>query len=240
MRTSLPARTGRNGRLALPASLLILVVMSCGHPPHDSFGNVDVLVTVPADVLVNAVDFRISGPDSELVSGQIHSRSPQEEFETLVTHVPVGNEQTIDVTAKSIDGLDVCTGTSSLEVRKGATTRVHVALDCHGVHDGVVHIVVGVACPQSHLASYAISPLSVSVGGMIDVAAVDQDADAGALRYAWTATTGTFSDPNANATTYRCVAPGQFAITLVVVAGSCQETYSTNVTCSAPDAAGTD
>jgi hypothetical protein len=226
MKTSTLARVGLTVALALGA-------VGCGHPPHTAFGNVELLATVPSDVLVDTLDFRISDDHSDqdggstLVSGRIHTRHPQEEFAQLITHVPAGEAERIDVDSKSTDGQRVCTGSVPLIVKKGMTTRVHVALTCRGVNDGIVHITVGVvSCPQTPFVSYTISPLSASVGASIDVAAIDQDADAGVLSYSWTATTGTFADPSAAATTYRCASAGPVTMTLVVMSNGCEETHT--------------
>jgi hypothetical protein len=234
MKTSALARVGLISGVVATASLAA-GFLGCGHPPPANPGNVDVIATVPVDVQVDALDFRILGPNSTLVAGHIHTPRPQEEFEQLVRQVPAGPDETIDITAKALDGQHTCMGSAHLEVRKGVTTRVHVPLECHGPGDGVVHISVGVACPQTqHLVSYMISPLSASVGGTVDVVAMEEDADAGALRYTWTATTGTFADPAAASTTYRCDSPGPVSMTLIVSAAECEETHTiTEVTCSA-------
>jgi hypothetical protein len=230
--------TSALARMSLIGGLALLVLgEGCGHPPPEGYGNADILATVPSDVMVKVLDFRISAPHGVLASGQIHARHAQNEFEQLVTHVPASDDAHVDVTGKATDGKTNCTGSAPIEVLKGVTTRVHVSVQCRGVNDGMIHISVGLACPPTpQLVSYMISPLSASVGGTVDVAAIDQDTDAGTLAYVWLASTGTFADPSSAATTYQCAAPGPVSMTLVVSTGDCQETHViTDVTCSGLD-----
>jgi hypothetical protein len=142
----------------------------------------------------------------------------------------------VDVTATSADGHEGCTGSAVFDVVKNATTRVRVALICQGLDDGIIHITIGVACPTAHLVSYTVSPLSATVGDTIDVAAVDEDPDAGALQYTWMATTGAFADDSAAATTYLCTNAGPVTMTLVASSDACQEAHAIAATCVAPGA----
>jgi hypothetical protein len=229
MKTSTLPRVGLIGGLTLAAGVTV-GVEGCGRTSGAGFGNIEVLATVPDDVSVDQLSFKISDLGAVVATGHVRAPRPQEEFSDLVKDVPVGDYD-VDVDAPSTDGKLDCEGSASLEVRKGLTTRIHVALACHVVGDGIVQIKIGVVCASTHLVSYAISPLSASVGATIDVAAIDEDPDAGALTYAWSATTGTFADPAAATTTYRCTAAGGIEMTLVATSNGCQETHTIAVTC---------
>ena len=224
---------GKRGAIGATAGLSVLFALGCGHPPPEGVANVDILATVPSGVLVDTVDFRISSPKEVLASGRIHTPKPQNELHELVTHVPITTDERVDLTAKSTDGMTSCAGSAPIEVRKGATTRVHVMMQCHGAGDGMVKIVVGVECAQAQLTSYSVTPLAASVGGTIAVSATAAGVDGGTLKYAWRATSGTFTDPTASATSYRCSAPGPVTITLVVSQPTCDEDYMSSVTCLA-------
>jgi hypothetical protein len=85
-------------------------------------------------------------------------------------------------------------------------------------------------CPA--ITQVVASPLKASVGGDIDVSvtAVDQDGDS--INYLWTGTGGSFADPAARTTTYRCEEGGNQSITITVSdAESCTVTWTAQVAC---------
>jgi hypothetical protein len=206
-------------------------VAGCDHPAHSSFGSVALTVTVPSDVEVQLVEYEITGNGIMPLAGRIKTPHPQQQFARLVTHVPSGTDYPLSVSAKSTDGQKLCAAAATIEVRKQTTTRVHLALPCQGIGDGMVHISVGIACPGVHLVSYTVSPLTASIGGTIAVTAVPGDPDSGALTFAWTASSGTFADPAASHTTFQCATAGPVTITLRTQGDICQENDSLEVTC---------
>jgi hypothetical protein len=228
------ARVGLTAAISLFATVLGAGAGGCNHPgPSSSFGNVALTVTVPYDVQVQVITYEITGNGLMPAIGHIKASHPQQQFAKLITHVPAGEDYLLGVSAKSVDGQEICEGTAQIEVRKRATTRVHIALGCRGASDGMVHIAVGVVCPGVRLVSYTVSPLTASVGGTISVAAAAADVDAGSLTFAWSASSGTYAEPAASNTTYRCTTPGPVTMTLLVHADFCQESNSIMVTCVA-------
>ena len=213
----------------------------CGRPSQRAFGNVDLIVDVPADVELTPLEFEISEGDAPVAAGRIAAPRAARELSQLVTRVPVSDDARVDVTGMSSDGLEGCTGSAPFAVARNATTRVRVTLVCQGVDDGMVHITIGIVCPGAHLVSLTVSPLSASVGETIDVAAVDRDPDAGVLRYAWSATAGTFEAPSSATTTYRCTSPGAVTMSLVVSSDLCEESHTIGgVTCFVASSGGAD
>lgn len=86
------------------------------------------------------------------------------------------------------------------------------------------------ACPV--LTQISVSPMKTSVGYTIDVSAAATDEDGGPLTYSWTGTGGSFADPAAQETTYRCEAAGKQSITVTVSdAEACVTTWTAQVTC---------
>jgi hypothetical protein len=219
---------GRLGLVAVAASALGLVPSACNHAGHVDPTGIDLTVTVPADVKVRELTFQLIG-QGKPIAGRWFSPQPQQ-FERLITHVPPGDDYHLAVTAKSIDGKSSCIREMMVSVQKNAITRVHAALACQG-GDGSILISIGVACTKLQLATYTVSPLAASVGGTITLSATPL-VDAGVLEYLWTAPAGTFEDPEAEQTTYRCEKPGHIRVNLLVVAPDvCQENHDIEIEC---------
>jgi hypothetical protein len=83
-------------------------------------------------------------------------------------------------------------------------------------------------------------PLSVAVGGAIQLAgaATDRDGAPSALSYHWTATAGAIAEPTAATTAFTAGAPGAVTASLTVSDGDCQDQWSfpLTVTEAPPDA----
>jgi hypothetical protein len=88
----------------------------------------------------------------------------------------------------------------------------------------------------------SVNPLTIGPenGGEVPVAATvntgPPDADAGPVSLSWTAPSGSFKDPHALTTTYRCAARGVVTVTFTVTAtaGDCAQSASSIVLCSTP------
>ncbi|TFH28531.1 MAG: calcium-binding protein [Myxococcales bacterium] len=84
-------------------------------------------------------------------------------------------------------------------------------------------------CP--FLTQVVVIPLQANVGDDIDVAAAASGT--GTIDYLWTATAGSFADPTAPVTTYRCEEAGQQDLTITVSDGTglCTDAFTVTVTC---------
>jgi hypothetical protein len=221
-----------------------LAPAGCGHSPPQR-GGVDLIVTVPAGVAVEVLTFALTGEGFGGLAGGIAVSAPQQEFEKLINYVPAGDDDELDVSAKSIDARIICKGSTRVSVRQGTITRVHVGLACNAV-DGNVVVNVTVAnadgtCPGIPQVDYMVSPLTAPVGDAIVVTATTHAADAGALSYDWSAPSGKFANPSSSKTTYRCEAEGFVTLSLRVMASNCVEQQSITVDCLGPAMdAGTD
>jgi hypothetical protein len=222
---------------ALAASALGVLAAACNHAPHSNRSGIDLTVTVPADVKVKELSYAVIGNGIKPLVGQWHTAQPQQQFEKLITNIPPGADYVVQVVAKSIDGKKTCTHQTKASVRKDAITRVHVALTCMG-GDGSIVISVGVGCTEVQLATFTASPLAASVGGTIALMATALEFDAGMLDYEWTATAGSFADPTAPQTTYRCETAGHIKLNLLVVSDICQENHDIEIDCLDPADAG--
>lgn len=75
------------------------------------------------------------------------------------------------------------------------------------------------------------APLVAPIGSLISVEASAYDDDNDQVALTWSATAGSFTDPLAEATSYRCATPGTHTLTLTYDDGRCRQTERTQVTC---------
>ncbi len=193
---------------------------------------------------LDTVSYTITGPASFTQSGSIdvsHSGA----ISALLGPFAAGGPYTITLTGASADGAESCAGSASFSITAGQTARVTVPLTCHQAPrtgsvavNGVVNV-----CPQ--IDALDANPTEVFVGGTVGLAATAHDADHGpsTLTAAWSATSGTFTDPSALATRFTCTQPGAATLTLTVSDGDatagCPATASLTVTCDPRPAAST-
>jgi len=96
-----------------------------------------------------------------------------------------------------------------------------------------------VECPSTvnrcaQLSGAAASPLQVAVGFDIDVTAEAVDDDGQPIEFAWSSVRGSFADPTADATTYRCLEIGDDVVAVQVSDDGfdlCKDSWQTVVTC---------
>jgi len=96
-----------------------------------------------------------------------------------------------------------------------------------------------VECPSTvnrcaELTGAEVSPLQVAVGSDIDVTAEAFDDDGPPIEFRWTSVRGSFADPTADTTTYRCKAIGDDLIAIEVSDDGfdlCKDIWQTVVTC---------
>jgi hypothetical protein len=206
----------------------------CGGEGTPNFGDVMLTITVPGDVLVRSAEYTIEGQGRASLSGTILAGAPVHDVDKLIAHVPVG-DYVATGRAEATDHLSTCQGTAAVKVMKAATARVHVDASCHGA--GHVIVGIGVNCRATALADLLVSPRSARVGESVIARAAGARPEGGALTFAWSAPSGTFSDPSAAQTAFACGAPGPVELTLRVTdSQSCQQTLSALVIClPAPD-----
>ena len=96
---------------------------------------------------------------------------------------------------------------------------------CDPVEETCVH------APVVVLTKAVFIPLQANVGDDINVSATASGT--GTIDYLWTATAGSFADPTAPITTYRCEEAGQQDLMITVSDGTgfCTDAFSVTVTC---------
>ena len=224
-------------------SILLLSVLSfgpsfgCQPPPtfraaEGAVGMVRLALTVAPGVTLNDATYTITAPgfsragsldvgDSATLSGTIGG-------------LPAGDGYAIAVAATLSDGTTTCAGSAPFDVSAGALTPVSLHLLCHepartgGIQvGGTVNI-----CPL--VDALSASPGEVKVGGAIALIGTAHDTDGAPapLRFLWTATGGTFSDPTAASSRFTCAIAGDTTITLTVSDGDCSDSATLTATCS--------
>jgi hypothetical protein len=98
---------------------------------------------------------------------------------------------------------------------------------------------IAVECPSTvnrcpELAGATVSPAQVAVGFDIDVTAEAYDDDGHPIDFRWSSVRGSFADPTADTTTYRCEVVGDDVIAVQVSDDGfelCRDSWQTVVTC---------
>lgn len=200
-------------------------------------GSLKVGLEVAPGVIVNSVDYKITGSGMDAMTGAFALNGGHGSgFIGVVNGIPAGTQRQIDLTAKASNGA-TCTGSGTFDVQSGKTTIVDVILECRDSGGTVIVRGTFEQCPL--LKSISAAPDSVAVGDKIYLDAVAVDPDGDPTSIAWTATSGTFADASAATTTYTCTQAGTQTITAKVskADGSCSDSTSFDVTCTgAPDA----
>jgi hypothetical protein len=209
----------------------------CGNSMCQDFGQVQLAATVPAGRTIDSATYRLVGTGVAPLTGSLSRPSMGAAFARLISHVPAGVDYAVTIAAKSKDGHTICTGMDHVEVSTNKTATLTIALTCQltgTTGNGMVQITVGIQCPGLTVTPTG-SPLTVSVGGVVHVSAMAEDAtDGGPLTYHWAALKGMFADPNSPMTTYTCTQAGAVSLVVTVSNGDCQDVGEMPVTCGSP------
>jgi len=138
----------------------------------------------------------------------------------LIAGIPAGLDRTFSVHAY-VGTVLVCTGTEMVEIVAEARVTVSMMLDCSvpPSSTGEAEVVAGFNFPPE-IISMTATPSPVMVGGVVEfeVAATDPNGDT--LTYAWTATDGAFSVPDAPATSWTApMTAGNYDVTIEISDG---------------------
>jgi hypothetical protein len=163
---------------------------------------------------------------------EVEARDPDDQPEPLVTTLaaPSGwfddpNALTTTFTCGDRGPVEVCVVASDGD----ETCPIGDRMQC-----------IAVECPSTvnrcaELTGATVSPLQVAVGFHIDVAAEAVDDDGHPIDFRWSSIRGSFADPTANTTTYRCELVGDDVIAVQVSDDGfelCRDSWQTVVTCA--------
>jgi len=181
-----------------------------------------VALTIPqSNAVITSVHYTIAG-NGTTISGDISVPMPNDSVTAFVSGLPAG-PYTITLSASSTDGRVSCQGSDPFAIEAGLTTPVTVLLLCQTRHDTGNVAVSGSfqLCPNIDSAIATPSVTLVGQYDILDVVGTASQPEGHPLTYAWTATSGTFDNPAAAQTVFRCAAPGPVTLTLTVTDGSC-------------------
>ena len=210
----------------------------CSTEPDPVMGSLTMDLDIAPGVAIDTVSWTISNA----ATGYTRSGSVDVRFSDMLAFqvggIPAGSGYAISLSAMSVDGAFHCSGSAPFEVAAQTTTPVAIQLYCSAApgEDGTV-VVTGTTQICAALTALEASPLETAVNSPIALSAAGS---AGPLpiSYTWTATAGTFDDPQREAPTFTCPAtPGPVTISVAVApsAPACTTvaTGSVTVTCSA-------
>ena len=235
-------RTAARKALLLAAVTLSMgaVAVNCSHRdtadgPSSAIGSVGLAITLPSGATVSTVHYSIKNASNvEVSSGNINTSDPGATVSLVVGGIAAGSGYTIVLTATASDGT-ACAGTSApFTVVANQSVSVTVLLLCRAT--GTTGTINGTGivdnCPV--ITSYVVSPLAVSAGGSIDVAAAATDSDpSDTVSFSWTATAGTFDAAGTASTKYHCPAASSQQ-TLTITASDNVDPASNAPKCSTP------
>jgi hypothetical protein len=202
--------------------------------PGENTGSLNLNLELADGIIINEVDWTISGGDMEPMSGTIDTSAPGATASVEVFGLPPGDDYLVELAATDESGEVTCRGDAEFDVEVGEATDVMVMLNCKrptglgGVRvNGKFNI-----CAE--LAKVVVSPLQTSVGNDIDLSAQTVDVEGDDVTIVWSATGGSIADSNANETTYTCGEVGQQSITVTVSDDDfeyCMDSWAVAVTC---------
>jgi hypothetical protein len=205
------------------ASICAVASIACSKPPKsDRSIEGAVALTIPrSNVVINSVHYTITGNGTD-VSGDISVPMPDDPVTALVSGLPAG-AYTVTLSAASADGRTTCQGSDPVTVFERMTTPVTVLLLCRTRNDSGTVAISGSfqLCPDIDSAIATPSVSQVGAYDVLDVVASASQPEGHPLTYAWSATSGTFAEPSAAQTVFRCAAPGPVTLTLTVSDGNC-------------------
>lgn len=183
-------------------------------------------------VQVAEATFIISGNGLPPVTGSIPLNQPGAAISTEIGGLPAG-AYTVTLSATSLSGSIVCSGSAAFNVFLGQTTQVNLALTCSSANSGET-VRVGLEssvsqCPSINAGSGAPFDLMVGESMLLDVSATD--ADTSGLVFSWYASSGAVGTPDQPSTTYACTAAGTALMTLTVSDGRCLDTEQFTINC---------
>jgi len=192
------------------------------------------------DAVINEVRWAIAGNGMASMMGTVDISDPNATPSVEVFGLAPGS-YTIELEATSEDGESSCRGSAMFDATAGVTTEVAVLLRCPtGERFGGVRV-NGMVKICAELTEAVVAPLQTSIGNVISVGSQAKGEEGDTIEYAWTADSGTFADPSAAATFYRCEETGNHELTVSVTSEQfehCIDSWSVDITCVDGDGTG--
>ena len=188
--------------------------------------------------VINQVEYEISGNGMTPMSGTIDTSAPGATASVEQFGIPPGEDYLLTMVATSVDGTLVCGGAARFDVDVGVGTEVEVLLNCKASEQFGGVRVNGVLNICAELEKLIVAPLQTSTGYALEVSALGSDAEGDDFEYGWTATGGSFDDPSAAQTIFRCDDAANEEVTVEVSDDGfeyCVDSWTVRVNCSGED-----
>ncbi|MGE0869061.1 MAG: hypothetical protein AB7P03_10870 [Kofleriaceae bacterium] len=200
------------------AAMLASVTAGCmvGTATEDT-GSIDMSLQLGPSVAINSVDWTISNAASGFSRTSTVNVRTSNMIQFQAGAIPSGDGYTIALTASSVDGAFTCSGSANFAVSTGAITPINLIFNCSSAPSGTGGVVVtGTTQVCANLDALGVSPLQTAVYAPISLSATASAGSVPAI-YAWTATAGTFDDPQSATPTFSCPStPGPVTISVSV------------------------
>ena len=224
--------------ITLLSAGLAFIALGCAMDTQaaDEIGSLSLELVIAPGVVVDEVDWEITGPDDFGSSGTIDVSAPGSTASIEVFGLAPG-PYVIEMQATSVDGQVTCFGSDTFDVNVGEVTEVQFMINCRLSEALGAVRVNGPFNICADLSQVVVSPLQTSVGNEIELESVAVDEEGDPIAYQWTALAGSFSDPTAASTSYTCEQVGSTGITIEVSDdgfASCVDSWTVPVTCVAP------
>jgi hypothetical protein len=209
---------------------------ACGGTKTESVGEARLAVVLQGGIVVNTVSYTLTGPGLSKMGTIDVSHSST--ISAVLSGLPVGGPDTLQLSATSADGMVSCGGSAApFSVTAHQTTIVNVTMECHETpHTGGVLVNGAInVCPVADGTS--ANPADIAVGFPVALAVTAHDTDNGPspLAYQWSAPSGFFSDPTSATPTFTCNTPGPVTLTVSVSDGDqtpgCPDSLSLVIMC---------
>ena len=187
---------------------------------------------MPEQVSLSSLTYRVSGGGlTPIMKSSTIAGSPKT-TSTVFKGLPGGYEYSVTVSALATDGVTTCLASGKARVVPNRTAMITLPFQCTPPNGSAIITVGGFQCRL--IPSLVIAPAVAAVGADIQVSADVDRLDGGAVGFAWTATSGTFGDRTAEATSFVCSTAGTVSITLTVTSGICGDHLTLPVSCVPP------
>jgi hypothetical protein len=197
---------------------------------------------------VTSVDWTVTGPNGAsavVASGnQAVGDSGMLSFSIQISRNTVPGSYVILLSGLSRDGLAVCAGTDAFSVADAGMIPIQAVLQCASTTpDAASALVTASAFNCAEVTGVWASPVEAFEGYPVAVSATAAAPDASALRYQWSAPSGSFDTPSSPTANFTCpAAGGVIPLTVTVSDGTipdgstCPAASSTvQITCDGPD-----
>ena len=194
----------------------VLVFTACDVDTSNETGDLSLELELANGTEIDEVTYSITSPGMDPMSGTISTSAPGSTASIEVFGLLPGDDYEIAMTALSTDGETSCSGSAGFSIAPGELTMVMVILNCKPNEQYGGARVNGKFNFCADIIEAVVSPTQTSVGYDIDVSAVAEDEDGDPIEYLWTGTGGSFADPTAPVTTFRCEEEGVQTVTITV------------------------